>query len=318
MSQNARPYISLVAVGRNDGYGGDFLKRLGTFVRCFSACCADHRLLSEVVLVEWNPPPDRPALADAIPWHALTGNWCSIKIVTLPVKIHTQLTNAAAMPLLEYMGKNVGIRRCSGEFVLATNPDVILSASLVRFLARKRLSKGSFYRIDRCDVHPVPDDDVDAQLRYCENHLLRIHTREGSFEPDALVRPPQRRFSLKRLFPVRDTRPHLNGSGDFLLLGRRGWAELRGFPELEKFGKSHHIDALLVYQALRSGYRQVIIEEPARLYHQDHSRPDTQKIGSPAVEAALQDFRTQPGGRVFNDDDWGLRDYDLPVVQVKG
>lgn len=316
MSGPRRPYLSLVVVGRNDGYGGDFLGRLQTFVRSFMALAEERRLPSEICVIEWNPPADRPPIGQLISTSGVRGRWCSLNVISVPAETHARIVGAGCQPLLEYSGKNIGIRRAAGDFVLATNPDVILSSELVRWLARRRLSQRRFYRIDRWDVRPpVPEGAVSEQLRYCAGNVLKIHARDGSFDPGA-ARPRDPWFWRLWPPPPTETKPHLNGAGDFLLMSRRAWASVRGFAELEKFGTSHHIDALAVYEALYSGYAQTIIPEPARLYHQDHSRPDPNKPGSDAVNAALDAYRISRSPQRINADDWGSPDADLPTCVV--
>ena len=39
------------------------------------------------------------------------------------------------------IAKNVGIRRASGEFILATNIDVIINQKLYEFISNKKLKK---------------------------------------------------------------------------------------------------------------------------------------------------------------------------------
>lgn len=302
------PYLSVVVVGRNDGYGGDFLGRFRTFLRSFSALAEAHRLPSEVVVVEWNPPSDRPRLAEAVGWKTAGRKWCSGKVITVPAEVHAEI--GGSQPLLEYFGKNIGVRRAAGEFVLTTNPDVLLSSKLVRLLARRRLSPAHIYRADRWDVRPpVPEGWVFAQLWYCARNILKIHVPGRSYDPDI-----RRQFEIWkahfRQLP-QTTEPHLNGAGDFILMSRGAWASVRGFPELERFGASHHIDALGVYEALASGLTQSIL--PARLYHQDHARPDPGKAGSAAVDAALDRYREQLLPQRLNGEDWGLAGRDLPV-----
>ena len=46
----------------------------------------------------------------------------------------------------EYVGKNIGIRRARGEFVLAANADDILSEALVSFISKGALNYGAYYR----------------------------------------------------------------------------------------------------------------------------------------------------------------------------
>ncbi|MDB5305838.1 MAG: hypothetical protein JWO38_40, partial [Gemmataceae bacterium] len=70
------PYLSVVAAARNDDHGGNLLGRMQLFVNGLLEQCRRHRLPAELVLVEWNPPPDRPRLADALRWPA--GSPCAV------------------------------------------------------------------------------------------------------------------------------------------------------------------------------------------------------------------------------------------------
>ena len=49
------------------------------------------------------------------------------------------------------IGKNVGIRRARGRYVLATNVDILFDDATVRYL-RDRLRPGTMLRADRYDV----------------------------------------------------------------------------------------------------------------------------------------------------------------------
>ena len=75
------------------------------------------------------------------------------------------------------IGKNAGIRRARGEFILATNIDILFSSELMEFLAARRLDRDRMYRIDRHDVESeVPENgSVEEQLEYCRTHRIRIN-----------------------------------------------------------------------------------------------------------------------------------------------
>ena len=60
MTSEQSPYLSVVVTSRNDDHGGDPLKRLQAFINCFDAQCCRTGLDAEVIIVEWNPPPDKP------------------------------------------------------------------------------------------------------------------------------------------------------------------------------------------------------------------------------------------------------------------
>ena len=183
----SRPYLSLVATSRNDDHGGRLLHRMQIFVDGFIEQCQRHRLDAELILVEWNPPPDRPRLTAALRWPSEPGP-CRVRIIEVPPEVHRRFQFFDCLPLFQMIAKNVGIRRARGQFVLATNVDILFSDELMRFLGSRRLDGGRMYRIDRHDVmSDVPlEASLDEQLAFCRSHLLRIHTRDGScpLEPD--------------------------------------------------------------------------------------------------------------------------------------
>ena len=296
-----QPYITFVVVARNDNYGGDFICRINVFVRNIITLCEKHLLPSELLIVEWNPPEDRPRVKDSISWPDIRRNNVQIKIVEVSKDIHKKLNNPERMLLFEYIGKNVGIRRAEGEYILTTNPDTLVSEDLIQFLSLRRLRLDRFYRIDRHDVRtPIPlDVPVERQLQYCRENVIRIHGYFWSCH-DPKISGRFWRYRQLRSFAgyvkssVRHflrVPPHLNAPGDFILMHRNQWKTIRGFPELETQGKSHHIDSLAVYMARLGGIRQIILKGRLKLYHQDHWRPEPERPMAPAVRHAFEQVK---------------------------
>jgi hypothetical protein len=177
-----RPYLSVVATTRNDDHGGDALARTQIFLDALAAQCERHGLDAELVLVEWNPPADRPGLRDALRWPE-PGNHFEARIVEVPEEIHNRLESSDKLPLFQMIAKNVGIRRARGEFVLATNIDLIFSDELMEFLTERRLDPEVVYVTDRYDVGlGIPDAPIGEQLEWCEGHLVRINRGDGTYE----------------------------------------------------------------------------------------------------------------------------------------
>lgn len=137
-------------------------------------------------MIEWNPPLDRPRLAEVLAWPEDEG-WCPVRIFEVPIELHRRWASWQGMPLYQMIAKNVGIRRARGEFVLATNVDVLLSDELMRWVGEGRLDPGKMYRVDRWDVMAdVPvNAPVEEQLAYCRSHLIRLNAREGTFQVGA-------------------------------------------------------------------------------------------------------------------------------------
>ncbi|MDE3165081.1 MAG: hypothetical protein KGN36_04680 [Acidobacteriota bacterium] len=181
-SLDGRPYLSLVATARNGNRGDELLDRTQLFVSGWIEQARRHNLPSELILVEWNPPEDRPRLAEALHWPADTGP-TQVRILEVPAEIHRRYRRAAELPLSEMAARNVGIRRARGEFILATNTGILFSSEMVRFLAARQLDKGKLYRTDRYDAAAgVPADAaLDEQLAWCRSHITRICARHGSY-----------------------------------------------------------------------------------------------------------------------------------------
>lgn len=156
------------------------------FVNALMEQCRRYSLTAELVLVEWNPPAERPRLADVLEWIDDPG-YCRVRIVEVPAAVHRRYSHADRLPLYQMIAKNAGIRRARGEFVLATNVDLLFSNELMEFIARRRLEPDRMYRTDRCDVmRHIPYTSLDEQLAWCGKHMLRIHGANGvsTVKPD--------------------------------------------------------------------------------------------------------------------------------------
>ena len=189
----ASPYLSVVATTRNDNHGGDLDRRTQIFIDALASQAAKHRLPVELLIVEWNPPADRPPLATAYRWPK-ENPWITVRIVTVPAELHRRYRFSDLMPLFQMIAKNTGVRRAAGRFVLATNVDVVLSEPLFAWIASGKARQGVLYRCDRVDVERnIPADaPLDEQLGYCERNVLRVWKRDATW----LVPPGSRSKTL--------------------------------------------------------------------------------------------------------------------------
>ena len=286
--------ISFVAASRNDDHGGNLLHRMQVFIEALLGQCDRHGLNAELVLVEWNPPQDRPGLAEAL--RRPRSENCRVRIVTVPPGLHRRFDNADSLPLHQMIAKNVGIRRSRGNFVVATNIDVLFSNGLMAALAQGDLDAACWYRTDR---HDVPADipasiSVEDQLAYCAAHVIRVHGRDGTEDREAgtfnrIYRDPARLRATAALSPlsflpvvgsrIRNAarslefietcgRLHTNASGDFTCMARTKWHELRGYWEFTGFPA--FVDGLLCHGAKFSGLEERILSADACIYHIEH------------------------------------------------
>lgn len=251
MSDNKKqnPYLSIVYFTRNDGYGG---KRHEAGIKGILLQAEKHHLRSELIMVEWNPPPNRPLLKDVFPWPQHL-SFCTIRTIVVPASIHTRYEFSDMYPVHGTVSFNVGIRRARGEFVLSTTPDILFSDEIIKFLASEKLDKDAMYGID---IHHVEGSvalgsTLEEQLINCKKATRGV-SHVGTFDFGSTENPVLQR----------------EGPGDFILLSKERWNLIHGYPENDIVGAN--TGDLLVHMAYLSGARDVILSEPMRVYHMDH------------------------------------------------
>ena len=173
------------------------------------------------------------------------------------------------------IGKNVGIRRARGQFVLATNIDILFSDELAEYLAARRLERGRMYRIDRYDaMSDVPvDAPLEEQLGYCGTHLIRMNRREGSFN----VKPDGS--------PALDARD-VAALDSGIVLGR-GWYAPEGYLFAEIFRWAGESAELLLEGPPGPGRALVLDIEPGPSTGGGPLQLEIEVAGQPAVRQIL-------------------------------
>ncbi|GAB1409756.1 hypothetical protein MASR1M90_09100 [Desulfovibrionales bacterium] len=323
-----QPYLSTVVTARNDNHGGDMVSRIQAFVSSLSLQCRTFNLDAELIIVEWNPPKDKKRIYEEILWpHSLEP--LSVRFIEVPSEIHHSLDNSDKFPLFQMIAKNVGIRRAKGKYILATNIDIIFSDELIYFLSQKLLNENSFYRLDRYDVtKKVFTESVqhDELHDYCKKNVFRIHLKDGTKHVGTpyVIKVDNSFMKFKRHefepYVTQDqTKLHTNACGDFTLMSAHNWHRLQAYPEIQKW--SIYIDGLAVHMATAVGLKQVILQDPMRIYHIEHelgwaviqntieSRPslDYEKEYLPWCKAMLEQGKPIN----INNHNWGFADADF-------
>jgi hypothetical protein len=294
VSESLSPYFSVVAASRNDDHGGDPLIRTQIFINTFARQCDKYRLPAELIIIDWNPVPDRPGLAAVLSMPPEV-SYCNGRVISVPTAIHSRLKYADKLPFFQMIAKNVGIRRARGDFILTTNIDIIFSDELIQFISRRKLDLKKVYRVDRYDTHNGLSKNLtlDETLEYAWANPIRTNRR---YQPEKLVQHlygkelfrkvcvPAPEFRGKtdgvdvvceddiwRVCPDRSvgmSHLHTNACGDFMLLSHEGWHAIRGYPEFEAF--SFNIDSMGLVAAHYAGYKEVSLLPPCVCFHIEH------------------------------------------------
>jgi hypothetical protein len=287
------PFLTLVLTGRNDSYGGDFTDRFFRTLRFNLRELQARGTSYELAFVEWAPPAGAPLLFDqvfaAVP--ELDLQRCSWYVVDECYQRALSLN--PHLEYLEFLAKNIGIRRARGEFVLVSNCDVFLGRRVLDVLQQRALDRGSLYRAPRHDLKLAVDPSrIDWELLEDPRNLAG---------PAHVLKPPYMG----------------SATGDFVLLDRQSFHRIRGFNEIYRVARIG-IDRNLLVKVLSSGLSIVDIGGP--VYHVNH-------LGSYRLQPAAYAGREeqahwgdrrwhQAGPSYINPDTWGLA--EAPVQQRGG
>ena len=235
------------------------------------------------MFIEWAPPSGNPLLFEQT-FHALPTldrRICSWYIVD--PEYHTALSLNPRLEYLEFLAKNVGVRRARGEYILTSNCDVYLGRRVLDALEQRALEPRVLYRAPRHDLN-LPDD-----LHHVSWEMLE--------DPSNLAGPAH---VLKR--------PYMgSGTGDFAMIDRDAFHEIRGFNEVYRVARIG-IDRNLIVKALASGLDVRDIGGP--VYHQNHEgsyRLNPKAYEGREHEAPWGDRRWHSSGVSYiNPPTWGL------------
>ena len=337
-----KPYFSFVTAARNDDFGGNFLNRLQACVNSILIFSHKYNFNAELIIMEWNPPADKPRLKDAIKWPENIKP-ARVRIIEVPNEIHRQYRNSDKIPFFEFYAKNAGLRRAKGEYALVTNSDIVFSEEIIEYLAKNKLSQDVFCRVDRYDIKgTLPlDKPIEEQLKFCKEHVVYIQnmhgmlitSREEWFRINVLNK--LKRLSLQKIKSKLIKKPEpekipakpktgiaknnfqglfIHVGGDFMLMSKKNWDKFKGYPEI---GIDRGLDCYMTIMSHIAGLLQVILPFP--IYHQEHDRtaqllrPTAVLENMPAFEKMLD--TNQPV--VMNDDNWGLAKVKLKETVIE-
>jgi hypothetical protein len=263
------PTLSIVITGRHDNYGGDFNERLFNALNFNLARLREAGVACEVVLVEWNPVKGRAFLCELVGQQVPMAAGESLARIVVAPEYHQAMTQNPRLEYLEYVAKNVGIRRARAPWILVTNTDVLLGRAVIAAIAGG-LAAGTLYRAPRYDIKLGADQ---SRLSWEALEQPQNHVRQP------VLRPPL----------------YSGGSGDFALGDRAMMHEMRGYNEVYRAARVG-IDLNFLVKAHGAGYPIADIGGP--VYHINH-------VGSLRISKAM--FRDNPTDSPWGDMRWHSR-----------
>ena len=148
------------------------------------------------------------------------GNFKHIIIPPAAAKVLTNYDEHAQV-CCEVLGRNIGIKRATGDYILSTNIDIIAPRRDTLEAAINSLEPNSFYVFSRCDVDlPEILDFHGGECKYSDYDALRNHLISLNKIPNA----------AKKL-EEGDDYSLVNCCGDFQTASKEIWHNIKGFED---------------------------------------------------------------------------------------
>jgi transposase len=244
------PYLSIVGWVRNDGYMEGYIERVQRALRLLISQLDRHKVPTEIVIVEWNPPPDRPLFVDLV-GDCRGEGYVTVRFVVVDGCHHRSLIGSQFKGMHVINAANVGMRRARGRFLVPKGMDTFLTDSVIAQIARAQLRDDEFYRCDRYDVK-VETADWD---QLTDGQLLERMSESIVNHHDRIVQRPE--------WAMRDL--HTNACGDFMLMAARRWHEIRGYPD-DPTVLCFDSDSIALHAVAAHGVREVCWPDDCRVY----------------------------------------------------
>ena len=256
------PYLSVIGWVRNDGYTDGYAERIRHAIRFLAGQLDSHGIPSEIVVVEWNPPADRPLVADLL--SDLTNAGCvSIRFIVVDRRYHEHLLGSQLKGMHVLNAANAGLRRARGRFLVPKALDTYFTDELIAHIARQQLRDEEVYRCDRYDVRFETEDwlkwDRAELFKRMSANIVEHHVR----------------IQQSPYWGVRDL--HTNACGDFTLMAARHWHEIRGFQD-DPTVLCLDADSIALHAAAAHGVREVCWPGDCRIYKIVHENTFAHRV----------------------------------------
>lgn len=263
------PYLSIVAAFGHAQRGAKWLIQTQAFLDAAAGQAERHALPIEIILVDWNArfEPTARVLLHPLPRSPLA----AIRILTVP----EDLIRSEQGLDRERRAQNIGIRRARGEFVLAVGSDTVLTSDLFAHLAARPLAERCAYHALRFETWPDYLDgqrpspgEIEHACRSASSggglapHLITVDAAAVSASEEAWQQQLQAIATEAILDELEN--PYEFCPTNFLLLARKSWIELGGYPEW-RVGDAN-LDRFVMGQVRFGGWEQKLLPAPCHFF----------------------------------------------------
>ena len=273
---------SVVILTKNDNYGENLNHRAKM---CINSLVEN---FDEVVIVDWKTRDRKTLLSNIIDQVPHVGKIKSIEVSNELLK--EKYPHYYQWNILEAVGRNVGIRRATGDWLASTNVDIVTTP-----IDFSKLSLNEFYTSSRRDI------DENFHLGITDYQQLKniLWENKDSYHDKPVVQNSTDIWSL------------VVCCGDFQIGARDVWMKTKGFEESILYGCG--IDSNVMKKA---SYHSDIKILPYYLFHLNHGKGGERFDGEVTPPMSNQHAIIQDFDQTTNGENWGLADEELIIETI--
>ena len=270
---------SVILTSRNDNYGGNLHKRTTMAVL---SLIENH---DEVIFVDWKTKNGEGVISNIKHNLPQTGK---LKYIQVPKEfLKEKYPEIADYSMIESIGRNIGLRRASHDYIISTNIDIVTTP-----LEDSILKEDVFYTVSRRDV----DESFYLSFNDYNSLYKSLWDNRDGYRTKERLESKTDKWSL------------INCCGDYQIGHKNIWNQMKGFEESILFGCG--IDTNVMKKASFYSNIQVLDHYIFHLNHGKSGDRDEDESVPPMSDqnSIIRDFTN-----TSNSDNWGMFNEELPT-----
>jgi hypothetical protein len=270
---------TVVLTSRNDNYGGNLHKRT---TMALTSLIENH---DEIIFVDWKTKNGEGVISNIKHNLPHTNKLKHVQVSKEFLK--EKYPKIANYSMIESIGRNVGIRRATNDYIISTNIDIVTTPLLDSIL-----KEDIFYTVPRRDV----DESFHLSFNDYNSLYESLWNNRDGYRTKERMDNDSDKWSL------------INCCGDYQIGHKNVWNKMKGFEESILFGCG--IDTNVMKKA--SFYSSIQVLEHY-IFHLNHGKSGDRDEDESVPPMSDQNSIIQDFIETTNSENWGMYNEDLPI-----
>ena len=270
---------TVILTSRNDNYGGNLHKRTTMVLTSL----IEHH--DEVIFVDWKTKNGEGVISNIKHNLPQTGK---LKYIQVPKEfLKEKYPHIADYTIIESIGRNIGLRRASHDYIISTNIDIVTTP-----LDDSILNENTFYTVSRRDV----DESFHLSFSDYKSLYNSLWENRDGYRAKERFETDNDKWSL------------INCCGDYQIGHKNVWNQMKGFEESVLFGCG--IDTNVMKKA--SFYSNIKVLDHY-VFHLNHGKGGDRDEDESVPPMSDQKEIIRDFTQTTNSENWGMYNEDLPI-----